>query len=335
MEVIEKMLHHMDLRLMLNLARTNRHYAKIMRDDIFWTRLMREHYAEVYGWCRGILPIFYQANELLGEVLEPIRGQDLEWQDGFDDADIAMPWKRFYLNTRRMYHHPLGPEQALANKRDVYGSFARTFIRLLISEDALWQDGRGRHELRYPAEDSPAEAFFFDDIHLDQDGTYSGVARTDVELSDPNQRARFLELLHVESTLERSIIFGNHHERNEQMRRYVMAAYDAYAELSTAPVMMFRLFHPRVLRLMRQDNSRLIRVFGLVTLDAVNDPVASIGEYADRLISGFFYDCTDMRDFMLCDTDDHAIFSDFVMGSNHRPTDGLRDWALFLLRLML
>lgn len=333
-ENVERILQDMDLRAMLNMARTGQRYAALLRDDSFWARLMRKNYAQVFDWCRGRLPIFYQANDLLSaSVLQNIRGPDLQWQHDFDDADIAMPWKRFYLYTRRSYRHPINSEeQAQEAKRQLYNSFMISFIQLLISGDAVFQNARGRHPLPFSAERSPIQTFFFDDIQLTHDGgvTYDGAVRTDIVLADPNQRAAFVQLLHDEP--EPVPLTA---ERAEEKRMRLMAMYDMYADILSAPVSLFMLFDHRVLRLMRQDNSRLIRVFGLVTLDANNDPVASLAEYAERLVSGFFYDCNDMRDFMLWTSDIYDTFYDFMRRDPYRPVEGLRECAEFTLRLML
>lgn len=338
-EDIELILRRMDLKTMLNIARTNQRYAAMLRDDSFWARMMRDTYPEVVNWCHGHLPIFYQANELLSDVLDNIRDHDMEWQTDFDDADIAMPWKRFYLHTRRMYRRFISTEEhAQEAKRRLYNSFIMSFVPLLITRDALFQNAAGRHPLPFSPEDAPIETFFFNDIQPVPNGVaYDGVVRTDIELSDPNQRAELVQLLHAEPTLVRSIVFGNKDDTptNDQTRMRLMAMYDMYADILTAPVSLFRIYDHRVLRLMRQDNSRLIRVLGLTTLDAKNDPVTSLYEYAERLVSAFFYDCTDMRDFMLWSGGGYNMFYDFMTRANSRPMDGLREHATFLVRLML
>lgn len=111
---------------MMTLAQSDIVVAKIAQTDAVWRRLYERDFPNEWAFCdNGTLPPFLDAQK-----------NDLS-------VDAAMPWKRFYVNTRSLYTDATGKSFA-SSKRYVEEEFeryghvihmARIFLRYLLRDE--------------------------------------------------------------------------------------------------------------------------------------------------------------------------------------------------------
>ncbi len=321
---IVQLMMETEVTLLVKLAREDRIFAELARNNHVWRALFKRDYGAVFDWCDGHIPLLLRGHEYLPKQLRD-DDTDIEWRKPWYDIDGPLPWKRFYLHARRA-------AKLIRSNHDYRNEFAlETAAQLRFMLAPSDPDGALPSPLRWRI-----VSFLYANVHEEKDtGHYYGYARG-LQFT-PDERAQLAMIVDSEvsttSTQTAPAFIGTPFDDRSRVGAQIMAYYDGRSQVARAPVQLLQLYS-RMWMYMR-DTERMKRV-----MLSIRETHAALdrAEYASALVSTDRYDRDTCSDLMLCDSliVDHMLrHNQEVRRNAAEMTQHMREHARFLVKTML